>query len=247
MAQTAPTTILTPAQLFIGPEDILIEKVERYLQKTFCPHNSCSVCHVCEQIRKHQLHAALWLTPEKYYTVDDIETILKTTALSLDEDEQFFFILEKADLLTAASANKLLKVLEEPPIGYHFILCAEQGDALLPTIKSRCVITSFFLEGHQQLPKELLKTFTTASLQPYDFLRALEASKINEIESAQLLDQLISYWAKKYKQALQEDDGEQQDLAEKKVTIFSNALLKLPMPGSSKIFWRDLFLENDLT
>jgi DNA polymerase-3 subunit delta' len=246
MAQATSATVLTPAQLFMGPEDLLIEKVERYLQSTFCPQNSCSVCHVCEQIRKHQLHAALWLKPEKYYTVDDIETILKTTALSLDEGEQFFFILEKADLLTAASANKLLKVLEEPPTGYHFILCAEQGDALLPTIKSRCVITSFFSDSHKYLSEGLLTAFTTTSLPPYDFLKALDASKINEIESTQLLDQLISYWAKKYKLALQDDDVERQQLADKKVTIFSNALLKLPMPGSSKLFWRDLFLKNDI-
>lgn len=43
-----------------------------------------------------------------------------------------------ADRLNAASANALLKVLEEPPEGALFVLTAPGEAAVLPTLRSRC-------------------------------------------------------------------------------------------------------------
>ncbi len=43
-----------------------------------------------------------------------------------------------ADALNPAAANALLKTLEEPPPGVHFLLGAHRLDAVLPTIRSRC-------------------------------------------------------------------------------------------------------------
>lgn len=46
--------------------------------------------------------------------------------------------LSEAQHLNIASANALLKVLEEPPEGVLFILTAPSEAAVLPTIRSRC-------------------------------------------------------------------------------------------------------------
>lgn len=46
--------------------------------------------------------------------------------------------LTDASQLTIEAGNALLKTLEEPPAGTHFILAANQPDSLLPTIRSRC-------------------------------------------------------------------------------------------------------------
>ena len=40
--------------------------------------------------------------------------------------------------MAPASANALLKTLEEPPDGTGFVLIATHADVLLPTILSRC-------------------------------------------------------------------------------------------------------------
>ncbi|HEV2474249.1 MAG TPA: hypothetical protein VGS41_16350, partial [Chthonomonadales bacterium] len=50
------------------------------------------------------------------------------------------FIIERADTLTQAAANSLLKALEEPPPYVLFVLCAPHPARLLPTINSRCQI-----------------------------------------------------------------------------------------------------------
>lgn len=47
-------------------------------------------------------------------------------------------LVEPAEALNTASANALLKVLEEPPINTVFILVSHQFRQLLPTILSRC-------------------------------------------------------------------------------------------------------------
>jgi len=47
-------------------------------------------------------------------------------------------IVEQADRLNDDAQNALLKVLEEPPPGVTIVLCADDEECLLPTIRSRC-------------------------------------------------------------------------------------------------------------
>lgn len=47
-------------------------------------------------------------------------------------------LVDPADSLNLASANALLKVLEEPPLNTVFVLVSDQPRRLLPTIRSRC-------------------------------------------------------------------------------------------------------------
>ncbi len=51
-------------------------------------------------------------------------------------------LLLPADRMNVNAANSLLKLLEEPPPGSHFLLVTHQPDVLLPTIRSRCVVES---------------------------------------------------------------------------------------------------------
>jgi DNA polymerase-3 subunit delta' len=49
-------------------------------------------------------------------------------------------LLAPAEALNGPAANALLKMLEEPPAGAVFIAVSDQIDAVLPTIRSRCVL-----------------------------------------------------------------------------------------------------------
>jgi DNA polymerase-3 subunit delta' len=50
------------------------------------------------------------------------------------------YVLDQAHLMTEEGANTLLKGLEEPPPGTHFLLVSAAPEALLPTIRSRCQV-----------------------------------------------------------------------------------------------------------
>ena len=46
-------------------------------------------------------------------------------------------LIEPAEAMNEATANSLLKSLEEPPAGVHFILVSHAAERLLPTVRSR--------------------------------------------------------------------------------------------------------------
>lgn len=54
------------------------------------------------------------------------------------EGSKKVFVISQAEKLNPAAANKLLKLLEEPPAHVLFILSTSRPDSLLPTIRSRC-------------------------------------------------------------------------------------------------------------
>ncbi|NTV45636.1 MAG: DNA polymerase III subunit delta', partial [Chlorobiales bacterium] len=83
-----------------------------------------------------------------YFTMrmDKSMGILKDQVLLLIEKSSFkpagnkmrVYILSQADTMNDAAANKLLKLLEEPPPFVLFILVSSRPENLLPTIVSRC-------------------------------------------------------------------------------------------------------------
>lgn len=234
---------IPPAQLWFGNEETLTLHVMRYVQRIFCLSDGCTRCLSCKQIAIKQHHALHWIFPEKQYTRDDLEGIFSTISFALNPREHYFFIIQKADFLSPACANSLLKSLEEPPPGYHFILLAERQEQVLPTIRSRCLMQSFVTEA-ARAPSRLFDFFATAAANdPFEFSEALEQSKINERESLELLDTLLHHWAKIYKQAVQNKKNKEYKEAENVIAILQDAYQMLPMPGSSKLFWKNLFLK----
>jgi len=67
------------------------------------------------------------------------------------EGSKKIFIISQAERLHPSAANKLLKLLEEPPPHVLFILVSSRPDALLPTIRSRCQSLRFSRVTQQEL------------------------------------------------------------------------------------------------
>lgn len=70
--------------------------------------------------------------------VDDIRAIGHFMALTTSEGGWRVAIIDSADDMNAASANAVLKILEEPPSNSLLILISHNPGRLLPTIRSRC-------------------------------------------------------------------------------------------------------------
>jgi len=234
------THSLPPAQLWIGQHEQLLQEVQLLLQKIFCPYNCCQICITCMHIRDKQHHAIMWLYPDKTYTIDQLEGLFTTIAYVLQPNEKFFFIIQKADFLTTTCANKLLKPMEEPPIGYHFILLAEHAEQILPTIISRCIIHTLSSRINNYTNHLLFQNFTTQYCSPIEFSKILDSSGINERESVELFNEIFHYWLKELNKNNISDNNIH--LRQNIISILKNAYLQLPMPGSSSLFWRNLYL-----
>ena len=74
----------------------------------------------------------------KVEAIRDARQNIQKSALSSDAEGRVLFIYG-AQNLNGASANAMLKIMEEPPEGVMFLLTASSAAAVLPTIRSRCV------------------------------------------------------------------------------------------------------------
>jgi len=75
--------------------------------------------------------------------VDEAQEIVKSLSLKSYEGGYKVMLIWMADKMNAASSNKLLKLIEEPPNKTLFILIAEDEEQIIQTIKSRCQILRF--------------------------------------------------------------------------------------------------------
>ncbi len=73
--------------------------------------------------------------------VGQIRAMTADAQLAPNEAARKVYIIDQADRMNAQAQNALLKALEDPPGHACFILCAASADALLPTVRSRCVRT----------------------------------------------------------------------------------------------------------
>ncbi|WP_156839195.1 AAA family ATPase [Novosphingobium aquimarinum] len=76
-------------------------------------------------------------------TVDQVRTMIRRLSTKPTLGERRAIVIDPADDMEKGAVNALLKVLEEPPSGTHFLLVTHQPGRLLPTIRSRCRVLRF--------------------------------------------------------------------------------------------------------
>ena len=72
--------------------------------------------------------------------IDQVRDIGEFLAIAAHRGGRRIVLLAPAEALNGPAANALLKLLEEPPAGAVFIAVTDELDAVLPTVRSRCVL-----------------------------------------------------------------------------------------------------------
>ncbi|MFW5440329.1 MAG: DNA polymerase III subunit delta' [Methylophilaceae bacterium] len=138
---------------------------EHYSQALLCQQPSamqlaCGQCQSCLWLKEGTHPDFKFITPEddsgngnsakrktgkkSQISVAQIRQLYDYLSLSTHQVEGSRIILiSPAETLNIASANALLKMLEEPPANTLFLLVASQPQRLLPTIISRCQALDF--------------------------------------------------------------------------------------------------------
>ena len=91
--------------------------------------------------------------------VEEAEEIVKKLQLKSYEGGFKVMIIWMAEKMNAASSNKLLKLIEEPPQKTVFILVTEDEEQLLNTITSRCQALHFPLLSEQDIANSLVVNY----------------------------------------------------------------------------------------
>jgi len=109
----------------------------------------CGQCHSCAMLRAEShpdfMHCGIaWNEKKKKFNrdigVDQIRDILSFMAMSGSQSERRVVLLDDANAMNAASANGLLKGLEEPQAGSLLIIVCHDLTRLPATIRSRCML-----------------------------------------------------------------------------------------------------------
>lgn len=74
----------------------------------------------------------------KPISVDQVRQLRSDAHIRPNEAQRKIYLLEQAERMNQPAQNAMLKLLEEGPAYVVFLLLAENGAALLPTIRSRC-------------------------------------------------------------------------------------------------------------
>lgn len=75
--------------------------------------------------------------------VDEAEQIVKSLKLKSYEGGYKIMIIWMAEKMNSSAANKLLKLIEEPPAQTVFLLITENEEQIISTIRSRCQVLHF--------------------------------------------------------------------------------------------------------
>lgn len=248
MALTSHEILINhPAHLFVGNPGTLNTQVVSTLQELLCPEKGCTYCAICQGIYKHTHYQLLWLEPEGNYTREMIQPILNTLSLQQSIDSNFFIVISNAERLQQSSANALLKSLEEPPQGYHFLLTTSQLQLVLGTIRSRCITHDMDPNGiTSSTENQLFAHFTGGSYcNPAAFLSALDQLDFSDQESYDQLDTIIKKTRIQLEEALKTESHKRIQNLRLLIDIYIQASLLPPQSGSSKIFWKNLYLKTD--
>lgn len=70
--------------------------------------------------------------------IAQFESILTTQGFGALQGDYRVILISQAERMNAKVANALLKILEEPPRGWIFLLAAADESLVLPTLRSRC-------------------------------------------------------------------------------------------------------------
>ena len=88
--------------------------------------------------------------------VDEAEDVVKKLKLKSFEGGFKVMIIWMAEKMNIAAANKLLKLIEEPPEKTVFILITENEEQIINTIKSRCQALHFPVLAEQDITNALI-------------------------------------------------------------------------------------------
>ncbi len=86
--------------------------------------------------------------------------IIRKIGLKTFESEYKIMIIWYPEKLNDTSANKLLKILEEPPEKTLFILVAENEEEILTTIRSRVQLVKMFRPSNEEIFLDMKKEFS---------------------------------------------------------------------------------------
>ncbi len=135
-----------------GKKDVLLFFIKLLLCDNVSENVPCETCRNCLRVDSGNHPNIRQIEPDgQFIKIDQVRNLMTEMTMTAVETGRKIYVLHHADKLNNASANMLLKFLEEPDGDVTAILLTEQIQSILPTIRSRCQHIKF-----SKIPRTLL-------------------------------------------------------------------------------------------
>jgi DNA polymerase-3 subunit delta' len=118
--------------------------------------------------------------------------IIKKLSLKTFESDFKIMVLWLPEKMHQATANKLLKMIEEPPEKTLFLLVSEEPDKVIPTILSRCQLVKIPSFNYKEIEKYIAQRFNLDSDKAADIARVSNGNIIRAIDLCENEDSSIA-------------------------------------------------------
>jgi DNA polymerase-3 subunit delta' len=129
------------AYLFHGPAGAGKRAIARAFAAALLSDGAADPRGAAERVARGAHPDLTWVTPSgaaEMLVADIDEPVVAAAARTPFEARRRVFVIERAETMHDATANRLLKTLEEPPAFAHLILITARPGEVLPTVVSRC-------------------------------------------------------------------------------------------------------------
>jgi DNA polymerase-3 subunit delta' len=146
------------AYLFHGPAGAGKRAVARAFAAALLCDGAEDPVAAAERVARGAHPDLTWVTPSgaaEMLVADIDEPVVAAAARTPFEARRRVFVIERAETMHDATANRLLKTLEEPPAFVHLILTTSRPGEVLPTVASRCQLVRFEAPSAARLAERL--------------------------------------------------------------------------------------------
>ncbi len=150
LKKTLQTGKISHAYIFYGEKGsgkkAMANIYARALQCEKHGEEPCNECTSCKQALNLNQPDIIYVQHEKpkIISVDEIRSqVNRDIAVKPYSSDRKVYIIDEAEKMNPEAQNALLKTLEEPPAYATILLLTSNLEALLPTIRSRCVTLTF--------------------------------------------------------------------------------------------------------
>jgi DNA polymerase-3 subunit delta' len=194
LAQAVEFGRVRHAYLFSGPDRVGKSTLASiFAQALNCaapvgPGTPCGACLSCRKIARgvhpdvqtyslasQEAESERKGTKNTTLTIETVRELCAATVLRPMEGRWRVTMVEDAEAMQGIAQEALLKTLEEPPQFMVLILLADDGEVLLPTIRSRCQIVDLRPVSHATIAEGLVANGVAPD--QADWIAALSAGK----------------------------------------------------------------------
>lgn len=160
---------ISHAYLFNGPSGTgRMAAAQAFAKALFCIDGGTDACGSCIECRKfengNQTDLTMIAPDGQSIKIDQIRELQKDLSYRNSGTRRKIYMIEKAETMTLQAANSLLKFLEEPLSPVVAILLTDNGQAVLPTIRSRTQWVPFLPMSPESMLQVLLNEGAPALL-----------------------------------------------------------------------------------